>query len=202
MRHLLLPLLLLVGFNTVIAQSNPMYMAPAREKEETEEENKKFDASRLVFGGNLGVSFGDLTFVNISPQVGYMFSPTVTAGAGINYVHTGIKTRDLNGNELFKENYSYAGLNVFGRVFPTNFLFASLQPEVNYSWGNIRFANDIQPDIKAKGIFVPSLLVGAGLFLGSNGGRGGFMLSMQYDLAQDPRSPYGSAPFINMGYAF
>ncbi|MCU0396136.1 MAG: hypothetical protein MUF29_09505 [Chitinophagaceae bacterium] len=43
------------------------------------EKQKKFDPNRLVFGGIVGASFGDFTFVQVSPQVGYMFNPYLTA---------------------------------------------------------------------------------------------------------------------------
>lgn len=168
---------------------------------ESPKEKKKFDPSKLVFGGNLGVSFGDFTFVNISPQVGYRFSPIFTAGAGINYIHNSFKTRYSNNTEI-RENYSYAGLNLFGRIFPNNFLFAMAQPEINYSWGKIKFENSNQPDIKQEGKWIPTFLVGAGVTMGGRGGRGGIMLSIQYDLVQDPRSPYGTNPFVGMGFSF
>ncbi len=167
----------------------------------TERPDRKFDPKKLVFGGNLGLSFGDFTFVNLSPQVGYQFSDFITAGAGVNYVATSIKTRSFNtGDELFRENYGYAGLNLFARVFPVDFLFVSLQPEMNYSWGKIKF-KDGRPDQQLESSWIPSFLVGAGAVLGGSGGRG-MLLSVQYDLAQDPRSPYGTRAFINIGYAF
>jgi hypothetical protein len=87
-------------------------------------------------------------------------------------------------------------MNLFGRVFPTNFLFAMLQPEINYSWGKINYTSSSIPDSKLDTKWVPTLLVGAGVMMG------GLMLSIQYDLAQDPRSPYGSNAFVGMGYAF
>jgi hypothetical protein len=163
---------------------------------DTTTEKKKFDPNRLVFGGNLAVSFGDFTFINISPQVGYRFTPFFTGGAGINYINSSVKVRDINGNDLYKESYGYAGMNLFGRVFPTNFLFAMLQPEINYSWGKINYTSSSIPDSKLDTKWVPTLLVGAGVMMG------GLMLSIQYDLAQDPRSPYGSNAFVGMGYAF
>jgi hypothetical protein len=198
MRSILLSVLFLTIQQLAMAQ---MTMYDSLTTAEPVEEQKKFDPSRLVFGGNLGVSFGNFTFINISPQVGYMFSPLVTAGAAINYVHSSFKTQDFNGNDLYKENFSYAGINLFGRFFPTNFLFVSLQPEVNYSWGKVTFEND-QPDIKQPTEWIPTLLAGAGVMIGGSGGRGGVMVSLQYDLAQNPRSPYGTRPFVSMGINF
>lgn len=202
MRTILLAFSLAATLHTATAQVIVTdSSATAASTQEPEKEKKKFDPARLVFGGNLGVSFGDYTFVNISPQVGYMFSPIFTGGAGINYVHSSFKTRYSNNTEV-KETYSYAGLNVFGRVFPTNFLFAMVQPEINYSWGKIKFENSNQPDIEQDGEWIPTFLVGAGVMMGGRRGRGGLMLSVQYDLAQNPRSPYGSNPFVGMGFSF
>ncbi|HSK13389.1 MAG TPA: hypothetical protein VK907_09250 [Phnomibacter sp.] len=202
MRVTLICLIALATSLTATAQMRQTFSYPAQQRyQDTTEPQKGFDPSRLVFGGNLGASFGDLTFINISPQVGYQFSRVITAGAGINYINTGIKYRDFNGRELYKETFGYAGLNLFTRVFPVEFLFAMVQPEFNYSWGKLKFP-DGRPNVKLDGTWVPSLLVGAGAMLGGQGGRGGMMLSLQYDLAQDPRSPYGSNAFIAMGFAF
>lgn len=199
-------LLCTLFFHFLVSQNlaqmvNPYGPVPQNYNNEDEKSPKKFDPNRLVFGGNLNVSFGDFTFVNISPQVGYQFSPMLTAGAGINYINTGITYRDFSGNKIYKESFSYAGMNLFGRLFPTNFLFIMAQPEMNYSWGKLKSFTG-QPEVKLEGAWVPSFLVGGGLMMGGQGGRGGMMLSIQYDLAQDPRSPYGSAAFFGMGYAF
>lgn len=183
---------------------NPMGPMPKNYEEEKEEKAPKgFDPNRLVLGGNLGLSFGDISFINLSPQVGYQFSNSFIAGMGINYINTSITYRDLAGQRLYKESFSNAGINIFGRLFPTNFLFLMAQPEINYSWGKVKFYNSNQPDLELSSAWVPSFLVGGGLMLGgSQRGRGGFMISVQYDLVQDPRSPYGTRPFIGMGYAF
>jgi hypothetical protein len=168
---------------------------------QVEEEPKKsgFDKSRLFFGGNFGMSFGSQTFINISPQVGYQFNQFFAAGTGINFISSSYTYEDYNGNKLFKDSYGYAGLSVFGRVFPIPFLFASVQPEYNYSWGKTKFYNG-QPDIKLNDAFVPVLLVGAGAAIPA--GRGRMIAMMQYDLIGDARSPYGRNIFFTFGYNF
>jgi hypothetical protein len=197
---------LVIGFCN--AQYNPnarpgygIQMQDAPPQEDTMKV-RGFDPSKLVFGGNLALSFGDFTFINVSPQVGYMFSPMFTAGAGVNYINSISKFKDVNGNELYRETFGYAGMNLFGRFFPTNFLFAMVQPEMNYNWGKVSYNYGSLPDTKLDSKWVPTFLVGAGIVMGGGGGRGGMMLSIQYDLAQDPRSPYGSNAFISMGYSF
>ena len=48
-------------------------------------EKTGFDKSKLFFGGNLGLAFGTYTIINVSPQVGYHFSPMFAGGVGVNY---------------------------------------------------------------------------------------------------------------------
>lgn len=120
--------ILLMGFS-VFAQS----------QEGNEKQGGGFDKSRLFFGGNFGLSFGNQTFINISPQVGYQFSQYFSAGGGVNFISSSYTIRDYNGDKLYKDSYSYAGLNIFGRVYPIPFLFAQVQPEYNYSWGRQSF---------------------------------------------------------------
>jgi hypothetical protein len=80
---------------------------------------KGFDPSRLFAGGNFGLSFGSgNSLINLSPQVGYHFSPQFAAGAGVSYIHYSyIDYAD------FKYSESYAGMNLFGRFYPIRQFF-------------------------------------------------------------------------------
>ncbi|MBL7736479.1 MAG: hypothetical protein JNL51_13545 [Chitinophagaceae bacterium] len=53
---------------------------------------KGFDRNKLFFGGNFGLSFGNNTLVNISPQAGYRFNRHFAAGAGINALYSSFRT--------------------------------------------------------------------------------------------------------------
>ena len=55
-------------------------------QEKNEKQPFTFDPEKVFFGGNFGMRFGDNTFVNISPQVGYQFSQYFAAGAGVNFI--------------------------------------------------------------------------------------------------------------------
>src|ERR1044072_1328485 len=88
------------------------------EKPPAAEETKGFDKSKLFFGGSFGLSFGDQTLINVSPQIGYRFTPMFAAGAGINFIYSSIKSYYSNGDIYSRQNLGYAGLNVFGRVYP------------------------------------------------------------------------------------
>jgi hypothetical protein len=40
---------------------------------------------RIYFGGNLGLSFGDITFIDVSPLVGYRITDKFSSGGGVIY---------------------------------------------------------------------------------------------------------------------
>lgn len=163
-----------------------------------EEPVKGFDRNKLFFGGTLGLAFGsNSTLVNVSPQMGYRFNQYLAAGVGVNFIYSSYRYRYYSPE--YKENYGVAGLNVFGRVYPIEYLFLQIQPEANYNWGKFKFY-DGSPDQKLEGKVVPSLLGGVGAAIPA--GRGAFLIMMQYDLLQNERSPYGNRAFYNFGYNF
>jgi hypothetical protein len=164
-----------------------------------ETDTKGFNPDRLFFGGNFGMSFGDYTFINITPQVGYQFNRYLSAGGGISFIGTAFTQRDFNGNKLYKDSYNSAGLNVFGRVHPIPFLFLQAQPEYNYTWGKTKFYNG-QSELKLDGEFVPVLLLGAGAVIPA--GRGSFIAMLQYNVIDNDRSVYGNRPFVSFGFNF
>jgi hypothetical protein len=167
--------------------------------DEALEGTKGFDKSRIFFGGNFGVSFGNSTFVNVSPQVGYRFNKWFAAGTGVNFIYSSFVTRDFNGDKLYKDSYGTAGLNIFGRVYPISQAFIQIQPEYNYTWGKQKYyASGQEFDLEGK--FVPSFLVGAGAAIPA--GRGAMIIMVQYDVIQDRRSPYGNRPFFSIGFNF
>ena len=160
---------------------------------------KGFNPDRLFFGGNFGMSFGDFTFINITPQVGYQFNRYLAAGGGVSFIGTGFTQRDFNGNKIYKDTYNSAGLNIFGRVYPIPFLFLQAQPEYNYTWGRTKFYNGL-PEAKLDGEFVPVLLLGAGAVIPA--GRGSFIAMLQYNVIDNDRSVYGNRPFVSFGFNF
>ncbi|HEY8894921.1 MAG TPA: hypothetical protein VIM79_08890 [Niastella sp.] len=153
-----------------------------------------FDKSKLFFGGNFGLGFGNVsTLVNVSPQIGYRFNRYLAAGAGVNFIYTSNKYEYLG----YKEQYGVAGLNIFGRVYPIEYIFFQIQPEANYTWGKQKdLYSDAEYKLDSK--VVPSLLGGVGAAIPA--GRGYFIVSANYDLLQNTRSPYGSRTFFNFGY--
>lgn len=187
MKHFALAAFLLFGTLAVHAQEKPV---------EQEQPKTGFNRENLFYGGSFGLSFGDYTLVNISPQVGYRFNRYFAAGGGVNFLYSSYKRR-YNVGADYKENYGNAGINIFGRVYPIEYLLLQIQPEANYVWGKIKYPDGTHA--KLDGQVIPSLLGGAGAVI-PTGGRGSFIAMVQYDLLQNNRSPYQNRAFYNFGY--
>jgi hypothetical protein len=101
--------------------------------QDDETEKKGFQKEKLFVGGNFGLTFGDYTLINISPQIGYRFTKLFAAGVGINGQYVGYRDRDFNGNTLRKVKQGVTGLNVFGRLYPltSSFCRCSLKPIIS-----------------------------------------------------------------------
>ncbi len=181
--RLLLAGFLLIGF-TALAQD--------------EEPKKGFDKEKLFIGGNFGLSFGDFSNINISPQLGYRFNQYLAAGMGINMQMVSIKERFTNGELYKKTSQGVAGLNAFGRIYPFQQLMLQVQPELNYIWGKQKYFLPNVPDIKMDTKIVPSLLLGGGAVFPA--GRGSFITSVFYDVLNNVNSPYGNRPIVNFGF--
>jgi hypothetical protein len=168
----------------------------AQEKEE--EKKKGFQKEKLFFGGNFGLTFGDYTLVNVSPQLGYRFNPSIAAGFGVNMQYVSYKERDYNGDAYSKQSWGVAGLNVFGRVYPIQQIMLQVQPEANYVFGKQIFYQPTRQEYKIDAEIVPSLLTGGGLVLPA--GRGSLIAAVFYDVLQKQNSPYGKRAIFNFGY--
>lgn len=171
----------------------------AQEKESKAEKHKGFDKSKLFVGGNFGMTFGDYTLINISPQIGYRFNEYLAAGGGFNFQYVSLKDRDYNGNALYRTSQQVLGLNLFGRVYPFRQFMIQAQPEMNYVFGKIKYYNPPSTTHLDASI-VPSLLLGAGIVFPA--GHGGFIVSISYDVLQQANAPYSNRPFFSFNYSF
>lgn len=145
-----------------------------------------FDKRKLEIGGSLGLQFGDYTSVHISPQVGYMFSKYLTAGAGIGYTYWSTNRSDYDISQ------HYGSFNLYGKFYPIDFLVLSVSPEISRMWQSASYRG-VHSSLSK---FVPSVVVGGGLHLGP------LLLQIKYDVVQDDYSPYGNKFFYSVGYTF
>ncbi len=147
--------------------------------------SRGFSSGRIVLGGSLGMSFGDYTNINVSPQIGYMVSNYLTLGGGVSYNYYGQKNADYTRN--------YLGANLYARAYPIQYITLFAQPEVQRSWGKSGGVND------AEDVFA-CLLLGAGLVIPT--GNNAVTISFYYDVLQHRSSPYGNKIGYSVGYTF
>lgn len=139
---------------------------------------------RLVFGGNIGLSFGDVTYIAAEPVVGYRLLPNLITGIGLRYIYYR--------NNYYNYSSSIYGGSLFGRYYVVKGIFG----EVSLEGNSLQAYDPVEQELTR--IWVPSLLVGAG-YSTSFGGGAGFYFSILYDLLQDPNSPYYRQPVIRLG---
>lgn len=79
---------------------------------------------RIFVGGGLGLSFGTITFISVSPIVGYNVSPRLSFGLGPSYQYY----RDNRATPDFST--SIYGGSAFGRYFVLENIFLQSEFEV------------------------------------------------------------------------
>jgi hypothetical protein len=162
---------------------------PAVQKDfDKDDENPSF-ASRLRFGGNFSISFGNITLIDLSPAIGYAVSERFVPGVGLTYMYF---RRRFNNNFDFETNI-YGG-RVFSQYLLTEnfFLWGELESL------SVSFYNPATDQTARE--WVSSPLVGGG-YRSPTGGRGAFNITVLYNLAYDSlRSPYASPLVVRIGF--
>jgi hypothetical protein len=154
------------------------------------------DPSRLFVGGNLGLSFGDFTYINVSPLIGYRFSQLFAAGLQLNTQYESVKYYDGSNRTIRKDRYTMVGGGVFARVYPIPQLFVHVQPEENFLVGKRRYY-DGTPEARYR-THVTSVLAGLG-YAAQMGAASEFTVMILYDILQQADSPYGNQPIFRAG---
>ena len=153
-----------------------------------------FDARKLRYGLNFSLNLSDsYSLIRFAPQVGYQFSKHIMAGAGVSYYYSKRKYYYANSNKRDTRHSNSLGANLFGYLYPTSFLALSVRPEVNYIWNSYK---DNASSTYKRDVFVPSVVVGAGLRFGQAHAM------LYYDLVQDADSPYTSGVFYGVSVYF
>lgn len=164
-----------------------------KERDEKKDEGKEEGPSfwdRTYFGGNFSLQFGDITFIDISPLMGYMLTEKLSAGVGATYQYT-----KYDFSRFKFETNTYGG-RVFGRYnfFPEFFGHAEVE--------SLSFEFIDQNDAITRE-WVPGVFLGGGYFASFGRSRGGFQIMGLYNLAYDEvKSPYNSPFIVRIGFTF
>ena len=145
------------------------------------------------FGGNIGLQLGNPTNILISPSMAYVpqadfLDEKLMIGLGVTYIYSKVKYADVN----YSSNI-YGG-RVFGRYLITDNIFAHLEFESLNAPNYVKVSN--------SRTWVNSFFVGGG-YQQSIGNRGGFSVSILYNLAWTPTNIIYSSPWnIRFGVMF
>lgn len=187
-RIVALILLLLLG--NFYFNPTPLFAQYVQGEEKTEsrkpdESTDKSVWERLVPGGNFGFSFGDQWYIDLSPSLGYQINDRMVAGAGVIYNAYG---GTFNGIKYKYERYG-------GFVFARHKIYQSFYANAEFEFINV--PDERQAEDARTWIINP--LVG-GSYIVPLGNRGGFQVSLLYNLNYQPYlSPYPSALVWRIG---
>jgi hypothetical protein len=142
---------------------------------------------RGYFGGNLGLQFGTVTLIDVSPLAGVMLSPKFSLGLGATYQYY----NDLSFQGTAGSSY---GGRVFARynVLPNIFAYSEVE---SINWNAY---NPFEGDFQRR--WTDAVFVGAGYFA-PFGARGGANFTFLYNLRHSNRESYYSEPYqIRVGF--
>jgi hypothetical protein len=138
---------------------------------------------RLFFGGNVGLSFGSLTFIQLAPLVGVRLTDKFGVGLGPSYSYYS----DRRDSRLKFTTETYGG-----RVFAQYRVHQSIMLYTEYELLNAEVPDLLYTRLERRNI--SSLFVGGG-YLAPIGQRSAVMISVLYNLLEDSYSPYENPVF-------
>ncbi|MBT4775075.1 MAG: hypothetical protein HOH13_09910 [Crocinitomicaceae bacterium] len=135
---------------------------------------------RLYTGGDLGLSLGNLTFVNVNPILGYMIDDELSAGVGLKYIYY---------RERYPEyNWEYSNSMFGGSIFARYLIGDSFIAHAELETMNAEVRPFLSTTLTRK--WVPVGLLGGGYRQGV--GNTYFQILVLYDAINDRDSPYRS----------
>jgi len=142
----------------------------------------KFSWDRVTVGGGLGATFGDITYFEISPTVGYYLTDNILAGIGGTYIY-------------FSDNIRDYSTNMYGGNIFTQYLFNDLPVLAHAETALMNYYSFN----REKRITATAVLLGGGLKQ-SFGGRSYLSILVLWDINETEDSFYPN-PIIRAGVA-
>ncbi|HNV99625.1 MAG TPA: hypothetical protein PKL06_09665 [Chitinophagales bacterium] len=148
-------------------------------------------ADGFVVGGNLGATFGNSTYIEVSPVFGYHITEMLIGGVGFTY-------------QYYKENYNvinfadYSASVIGPRVFLQHELIFNFfaHAEFEHAWAKFEYED---PTLGAYQLEADALFVGLGYnSMMSENAR--FQIMLLYDLLNGVESIYYNPFVVRVGY--
>ena len=195
MKNLFIKKNIVFPFLILVLLINPLFSQKKKEKQ------KESNWDKLVFGGNIGLAIGTITYIEISPNAGYYFIPKLMAGGGLTY-------------QYYKENgyKNTVGTNIYGgRVYSEYTFFdrigSGLKMKANYGiFCHVEYeALNLDRDLsnstgsqKVNRFWLHGILVGGGIKQ-TFGKHSSFNLTLLYNINANNRTPYTN-PILRLGF--
>jgi hypothetical protein len=180
MKRIIILFSLMACISPMIAQVEP----PPR----TSSSNREPFIDRLTFGGHLGLQFGNQTYVEVAPLVGYRITERLIAGIGLKYIYYKFDDR-----YLVYSDHLYGG-GPFARYLIFEELFVHVEHEVL----NMRVYDYLTRTFQRKNI--SSVFVGGG-YRQMIGDNSAIELMLLYNINESINSPYIN-PIFRVGFGF
>jgi hypothetical protein len=191
-------LMALLGLGVVTSQAQEMYNSSGKSgqpKYKANAQKKGFDINRMVFGGNLGLTFGSVTNIYVAPSVGYRITDKFAAGISLGYNYfrqkEGYYTYNINTNE---EMYRPLSQSIYtGSVWARYIVIPNIMVQAEFEMNNLGYYTSddgFHPDKDGwmmpgkKRVTVPSMLLGGG-FRQPIGEHTSMYIMAMYDVLQN-----------------
>ena len=130
----------------------------------------------VYYGGSIGLSFGNYFRVNVSPMVGYRYSPKASVGFRVSYEYIEDKRYDP---KLTSSNYG-------GSLFARYRIIPKAYGHVEFAYMSYKYKIS---NLESDRTWVPFLLLGGG-YVQPISPNASFIIEVLVDVLQDDRSPY------------
>lgn len=192
-----------IGFTLIIlVMSFSSLLVRAQSDQEStlyNDDDKPGFLDHIVFGGGLGLQFGTVTFIDISPVVGYKVTKNLESGLGFTYKY--YKYDDFyknltTGDKIDLKSHMIGG-SVYSRYYFLEKFFIHAEFErLKYNFEDIyESAGQIIRDDRHD--YINSLFVGGGLSQ-RIAGRANLFIMALWNLTEEPNTPYNN-PVVRMG---
>lgn len=156
------------------------------EKPSREKNNTPFK-DRLFFGGDLGLNFGDVTYIYLAPTIGYKLNERLGVGLGPSYSYLQDKRYS---------NFTYETSTYGGRLFSQYRVWDQAILYGEYGLINAEVYDLLQTNLVRATI--PSLLLGGG-YLAEIGDNSNFTIMALWNFAESNYVFYEN-PIIRAGF--
>jgi hypothetical protein len=195
-------LALVMGFISFSQQRN---IPPTYDDQAYQPMENGFKKENLFLGGNIALGIGNSAFnIGATPEIGYSLNKWLDAGLAINLNYFSqsytlqTTTPPYSYIDVKDKSFNY-GAGIFGRAWVLPYLFAQVQPEINW----IKTSSSYYSNQTTSSA---SLLVGIGYGSRLIGSHYTYF-TLMFDILGDKNSPYvdysGAAfPVVRAGFGF